>query len=104
MFSEGTFTTVITTWPLVDDPSTIAHIARLVNYVIWWVFVTRIISSYIIIIVLITSMSQKYMNLQSYFNKIERVFVDRDLEQNEKEIKYEESFKLGVKLHSSTLE
>lgn len=103
-FLEGTFTTVITAWPLVDDPSFAADVVRIICNIIWWVFLSRIISTYIIVIGLATSMSHQYMNLQSYFCSIEAVFEDKRLGQCEKEKKYEKAFKLGIQLHSDTIE
>nr|QRF70984.1 odorant receptor [Semiothisa cinerearia] len=102
--SEGTFTTLITAWPLVDDPSAAAHAARVFNNIMFWVFVSRVIASYMLVISLVTSISHQYMNLQSYFHSIEAVFEDENTDQCIKEVEYEKSFKLGIELHTRTIE
>ncbi|XP_045534801.1 uncharacterized protein LOC106716196 [Papilio machaon] len=100
---DGTFTTVITAWPDVEDRSSFANIARVTNYVLWWIFMMRLSAIYVLVICLTTCLSHQYKNLQSYFYHLVDIFDEHDLSQQEKEKKYEDSVKIGIKLHSDTL-
>nr|WCC57336.1 odorant receptor 1 [Papilio dardanus] len=100
---DGTFTTVITAWPDVEDRSSYANIARIISYFLWWIFMTRMSAIYVLVICLTICLSHQYKNLQSYFYHLVEIFDDQDLSQEEKEQKYEESVKIGIKLHSDTL-
>ncbi|XP_013138752.1 PREDICTED: uncharacterized protein LOC106103520 [Papilio polytes] len=100
---DGTFTTVITAWPDVDDRSSYANIARIISYLLWWLFMTRMSAIYVLVICLTTCLSHQYKNLQSYFYHLVEIFDEKDLSQEEKEKKYEDSVKIGIKLHSDTL-
>nr|WCC57458.1 odorant receptor 1 [Papilio machaon] len=100
---DGTFTTVITAWPDVEDRSSFANIARVTNYVLWWIFMMRLSAIYVLVICLTTCLSHQYKDLQSYFYHLVDIFDECDLSQREKEKKYEDSVKIGIKLHSDTL-
>nr|WCC57400.1 odorant receptor 1.1 [Papilio glaucus] len=100
---DGTFTTVITAWPDVEDRSSYANVARVISYILWWMFMIRVSAIYVLVISLTICLSHQYKNLQSYFYHLAEIFDERDLSQQEKEIKYEESLKVGIKLHSDTL-
>lgn len=45
----------------------------------------------------------QFKNLQVYFYNLEDIFSDGRLSQDEKEVKYEEAFKVGIQMHSLTL-
>nr|WPO56512.1 odorant receptor [Leucinodes orbonalis] len=98
----GTFTTVITSWPDVEDRSLLAGLARVFFYFLWWLFMVRVCAMYLEVISTIVVLSHQFKNLQKYFISLNLIF-DQDLDQNGKELKYLESFKLGIKMHSKTL-
>ncbi|KAL0832466.1 hypothetical protein ABMA28_000693 [Loxostege sticticalis] len=100
---DGTFTTVITFWPDVTEISYAASITRVATYFIWCVFMTRVCAVYCLVIPTTVCLSHQFKNLQSYFYSLVDIF-DEDLEQTELEKKYEEAFKVGIKMHSKTLE
>ncbi|XP_013164433.1 PREDICTED: uncharacterized protein LOC106115549 [Papilio xuthus] len=100
---DGTFTTVITAWPDVEDRSIYANIARVISYILWWIFMTRMSAIYVLVICLTSCLSHQYKNLRSYFYDLVEIFDEHDLSQEEKEKKYEDSVMIGIKLHSDTL-
>lgn len=93
---------MITFWPDVRDTRWPASMARLVAYALWWMFMTRVCVVYVTVIATLITLSHQFKNLQSYFYSLEGIF-EEDLSQEQKEEKYEEGFKLGVKMHSETL-
>ncbi|CAK1598430.1 unnamed protein product [Parnassius mnemosyne] len=99
---EGTFTTVITAWPDVEDRSVYANIGRVATYIVWWLYVIRLSATYLLMTFLTICLSYQYKNLQSYFYNLEKIFDENELSQFEKEKKYERSVKIGIKLHSET--
>nr|AOE48028.1 putative odorant receptor OR23 [Athetis lepigone] len=100
---DVTFTTLVTAYPDVHDKSTLADVVRALCFITWWIFLTRIIGVYILVIPLTTCLSHQYKNLQSYFLSLGDIFDRNDLSQTEKEDKYEAGFKVGIQLHSDTL-
>ncbi|XP_026322501.1 uncharacterized protein LOC113232089 [Hyposmocoma kahamanoa] len=102
LLRDGTFTTVITAWPDVEDRSFGAGLVRIVIYIIWWYFVVRLICVFSVIIPVTILLSHQFKNLTSYFYSLSEIFHG-DESQAEKERKYEEAFKLGIKWHSDTL-
>ncbi|XP_063823906.1 uncharacterized protein LOC135073700 isoform X1 [Ostrinia nubilalis] len=100
--SDATFTTVVTAWPDVGDRSTLAGMARIMFYVIWWIFMSRVFGVYIIMISIIVALEHQYKNLGNYFRNLSKVF-EQNLSPTEKEKKYEESLKVGIQLHAKTL-
>ncbi|XP_045446862.1 uncharacterized protein LOC123655069 [Melitaea cinxia] len=101
----GSFTTIITGWPKVEDTSLLASVVRIIIYVTWWIFMTRVTAILTLSIVLTALLSHQYKNLQSYFYSLDDIFQADDAEVNheEKELKYIEALKIGFKLHSDTL-
>ncbi|CAH2071853.1 unnamed protein product, partial [Iphiclides podalirius] len=100
---DGTFTTVITAWPKVEDRSACANVSRVLSYLIWWLFMIRVSAVYVLIISLTICLSHQYMSLQSYFYSLQRIFEGTESTQAEKEKAYEESVKIGIQLHADTL-
>nr|QRF70980.1 odorant receptor [Semiothisa cinerearia] len=96
------FTTVITAWPDTLDESHQAHIFRVLFYLIWWIYFTRVSASYILILSMFISLSFQYTNLQSYFSGLKRIF-DSPLEQRDKEAQFLSAFETGVRLHLDTI-
>ncbi|XP_063893414.1 uncharacterized protein LOC110381828 [Helicoverpa armigera] len=102
-FLGSTFTTIVTAYPLVDDRSGLADVARAFFFVTWWIFVTRFLAVYMLVIPLTTSLGYQFKNLQSYFSSLADIFDSKELSQAEKEEKYEAGFKVGIKVHTETL-
>ncbi|XP_063532901.1 uncharacterized protein LOC134743435 [Cydia strobilella] len=100
--TNATFTTVIPIWPDVEDRRIIAGAARIVHYIVWWIFVVRVISVYFIILTSTIGITHQFNNLCKYFEKLENIFKGSG-SQEEKERKYENAFKVGIKMHSITL-
>ncbi|CAK1598429.1 unnamed protein product [Parnassius mnemosyne] len=101
--SGVSFTTVITAWPELNNTSMAANIVRALSFVIWLVLVCRTCAAFVIAISTTICLSHQYKQLQSYFYSIEENFSTEHLDQVEKERKYEESLKHGIKMHSETL-
>ncbi|XP_026331709.1 uncharacterized protein LOC113239057 [Hyposmocoma kahamanoa] len=102
LFTDGTFTTVITAWPDVEDRSFFAGCVRIITYILWWIFVVRMMCAFWVIIPVTILLSHQFKNLKSYFCSLPEIFEDGD-SQAEKEKKYIEAFKLGIKWHADTL-
>nr|WEG72119.1 odorant-receptor-25 [Grapholita molesta] len=102
LFSDGTFVTMITFWPEVHDQTLPASICRVGIYIVWWLWMIRVIMAYVLVIAITISLSHQYRNLQLYFKSIANIFEER-LSQREKEEKYERALKLGISLHSTTI-
>nr|WCC57401.1 odorant receptor 1.2 [Papilio glaucus] len=101
---SSSFTTIITAWPDIDDTSGLANVGRAFTYVTWWILVIRSSAATSIISFTTICLSSQYIQLQSYFYKLDEIFTDENLNQNEKEEKYEEALKDGIKMHSETLQ
>ncbi|CAH2105205.1 unnamed protein product [Euphydryas editha] len=103
--SEGSFTTVITAWPDVDNNTILANLVRVINYIVWWALMLRVTAVSTFIIIASVSVSYQYKNLQSYFYSLNDLFQldanERDHKENE--LKYVEALKVGIRLHSDTL-
>ncbi|XP_063619197.1 uncharacterized protein LOC134792014 [Cydia splendana] len=102
LFSDGTFVTMITVWPEVHDQSLLAGVGRIGVYVLWWLWMIRVTTAYLLVLVVTISLSHQYMNLQMYFKSIAGVFEER-ISQREKEQKFERALKLGIRLHATTI-
>nr|CUQ99408.1 Olfactory receptor 26 [Manduca sexta] len=98
----ATFNVVITTWPKVEDRSTLANAGRIVFYILWWFFMSRVSGAYTTVICLTTCLSHQYTNLRSYFENLNNIF-ETNFDQAVKEQKYEDGFKVGIALHLDTL-
>ncbi|KAJ8733561.1 hypothetical protein PYW08_001859 [Mythimna loreyi] len=97
------FITLIPAWPDVHDPSTAAGFMR-VGFYLWWLPVAgRFMYAYLILLTTMLAVCYQFRNLQIYFYNLEDIFGDRTLSQEEKEVKYEQAFKLGIQMHSLTL-
>ncbi|PZC85891.1 hypothetical protein B5X24_HaOG200944 [Helicoverpa armigera] len=100
----ATYTTVITAYPDVDDRSALSHIVRVIAYLIWCIYLTRIFAVYSLVISLTIAMSYQFKNLTSYFYNLRKIFEeDERMTQTEKEQEYERAFRVGIKIHSETL-
>ncbi|XP_049694708.2 uncharacterized protein LOC110382155 [Helicoverpa armigera] len=99
----ATYTTVITAYPDVDDRSTLSHVVRVIAYIIWCIYLTRIFAVYSLVISLTIAMSYQFKNLTSYFCNLSKIFEDERMTQTEKEQEYERAFRVGIKIHSETL-
>ncbi|XP_063360109.1 uncharacterized protein LOC134649333 [Cydia amplana] len=102
LFSDGTFVTVITIWPEVHDQSHLAGVARVGIYFLWWLWMIRATTAYLLVLTVTVSLSHQYTNLQMYFKSIAGVFDER-ISQSEKEEKFERALKLGIRLHATTI-
>uniref|UniRef100_A0A0K8TU59 Odorant receptor n=1 Tax=Epiphyas postvittana TaxID=65032 RepID=A0A0K8TU59_EPIPO len=100
--SNATFTTVIPIWPDVEDRRFIASVARVIYYIIWWIFVTRVISIYFIVLSITICLGHQFTNLHKYFLDLSDIFEEVG-SQEDKERRYEDAVKVGVKMHSITL-
>ncbi|XP_026738341.1 uncharacterized protein LOC113501409 [Trichoplusia ni] len=100
---NATFTTLVTAYPDVEDRSELASTVRILTYIVWWIFFSRIIGVYILVIPLATCLSYQFKNLQSYFLSLADIFEREDLSQSLKEEQYEERFKIGIRMHLETL-
>ncbi|XP_063377590.1 LOW QUALITY PROTEIN: odorant receptor 65a-like [Cydia fagiglandana] len=106
LFSDGTFVTMITVWPEVHDRSPVAGVGRVVVYILWWLWMIRITTSYLIVFAVTISLSHQYMNLQMYFKSLAGVFEERisqSEKEEEEEKKFERALKLGIRLHATTI-
>nr|UPN65212.1 odorant receptor 27 [Phthorimaea operculella] len=97
-----TFVTMVTAWPDFEDTSTTASASRVIIYIVWCFLLIRLTSVFIMVIPLSICLSHQYKNLCSYFIKLNDIFKE-DCSQEEKEIKYEKAFKVGIQLHSETM-
>ncbi|CAD0197159.1 unnamed protein product [Chrysodeixis includens] len=100
---NATFTTLVTAYPDVEDRSELATSMRVLANIVWWIFFTRIIGVYILVIPLATCLGYQFKNLQSYFLSLADIFERDNLSQKRKEEEYEERFKIGIKMHLETL-
>nr|AIT72012.1 olfactory receptor 58 [Ctenopseustis obliquana] len=100
--SNATFTTIIPIWPDVEDRQFIAGFARIIHYIIWWIFAIRVISIYLIILCVTICLGHQFTNLYKYFIKLNDIFEEEG-SQEDKERSYENAVKVGVKMHSITL-
>ncbi|XP_063532902.1 putative odorant receptor 69a [Cydia strobilella] len=102
LLSDGNFVTIVTVWPDVHDTSLLAGVGRVGIYVLWWLWMLRVTTVYLLVLILTISLSHQYMNLQMYFKSIAGVFEER-ISQSEKEEKFERALKLGARLHGTTI-
>nr|QZH55121.1 odorant receptor 25 [Achelura yunnanensis] len=102
LLEDNVFTTVITTWPDVEDKSLAASVGRVIVYVVWWLWVLRLCGSMSIVITLTICTSHQYKQLQSYFCSLKNIF-ERNCSQLAKEEEYEKALVLGFKLHNNVL-
>nr|CAG38122.1 putative chemosensory receptor 21 [Heliothis virescens] len=98
-----TFTTVITVYPDVEDRSGLSNGVRVMFYIIWCIYLTRVFAVYTLVICLTIAMSHQFKNLTSYFYSLSSIFDDDQMTQAEKEQEYERAFRVGIKIHSDTL-
>nr|WPO56507.1 odorant receptor [Leucinodes orbonalis] len=96
------FVTVITVWPDVNDTRTVAYIGRIVIYILWWLVIMNVTASYNAVLTLMLTLEYQFKYLGTYFRNLELIF-EEDMCQKEKEMKYLERVKLGIKLHSVIL-
>ncbi|KAH9629825.1 hypothetical protein HF086_011475 [Spodoptera exigua] len=101
--SDATFITCISAWPDIEDRSTLAGLTRVVVYFLWFSHVTRNMGVFLIIHTVLLLLSQQYKNLQSYFEDLNKIFLEKNLTQEEKELKFEVRFKRGIEQHALTL-
>lgn len=99
----GSFTTVITAWPDVEDNSVLASVFRVIIYVAWLLFMSRVAASRILLIMTTVLLSHQYKNVRSYFYSLNNIFKADNISHKEKELKYVQALKVGFKLHSDTL-
>ncbi|XP_059052948.1 odorant receptor 67c-like [Achroia grisella] len=99
----ASFTTVITAWPDVNDTRQNAHMFRVVTYVIWWVFMFRVFSAYLLIIPINVCLSHQYIQLRTYFHSLAAIFEDNKLSPDKMDEKYEEGFVIGIGQHAMTI-
>ncbi|KAF9802675.1 hypothetical protein SFRURICE_011686 [Spodoptera frugiperda] len=98
-----TFVTITSAWPDIHDRSTAAGLVRVFVYFWWYPFAARIMVTFLILVTMLVSICYQFKNLQSYFYSLDAIFSDATLSQEQKEKKYEDVFKLGIKMHSLTL-
>nr|AST36416.1 putative odorant receptor OR66 [Cydia nigricana] len=102
LFSGGTFVTMITVWPDVHDESLLAGVGRVAIYILWWLWMLRVTTAYLLVLTVTISLSHQYINLQMYFKSIAGIF-EEGISQSEKEEKFERALKLGIRLHATTI-
>nr|AFC91742.1 putative odorant receptor OR58 [Cydia pomonella] len=100
--TNATFTTIIPIWPDVEDRRLVAGAARIILYIVWWIFLVRFISVYIILLISTIGIAHQFKNLCKYFEDLTDIFEGSG-SQEEKERRYENAFKVGIKMHSITL-
>ncbi|CAB3222795.1 unnamed protein product [Arctia plantaginis] len=96
-------TTLVTAYPDVYDNSKLANTVRIITNIIWWIYVSRILGTYILVTPLASGLSHQYRNLCTYFYSLSEINEKQDLNQEEREDLYEKHFKLGIKMHLDTL-
>ncbi|XP_049870286.1 uncharacterized protein LOC126369765 [Pectinophora gossypiella] len=101
-FADGTFVTVITVWPDVNEQGLLPDFVRIINYIVWWIFLFRITTVYAFVIPVTVCLSHQYKNLCSYFYHLNDIFKE-ELTQEEKEKKFLEGVVVGINLHANTL-
>ncbi|CAH2105206.1 unnamed protein product [Euphydryas editha] len=103
--SGGSFTTVITAWPDIEDNSLIANLIRVLNYLVWWALMARVSAASTLTIITSVAISHQYRNLQKYFHSLNDLFETDDVQTKHEEVesKYVEALKVGIKLHSDTM-
>nr|WEG72117.1 odorant-receptor-23 [Grapholita molesta] len=102
LMSNATFTTVIPVWPNVEERSPAAGAIRVVVYIIWWILVIRSISVYFVVLTSTIALTHQFKSLCKYFENLNDIFEGSGT-QAEKERRYEDAFKVGIKMHSITL-
>ncbi|XP_063360111.1 uncharacterized protein LOC134649334 [Cydia amplana] len=100
--TNATFTVMIPIWPDVEDRRIIAAAARIVHYIVWLIFMVRVLVLYMLIITSTITIAHQFKHLCKYFEDLNDIFEGSG-SQEEKERKYENAFKVGVKMHSITL-
>ncbi|XP_050681171.1 uncharacterized protein LOC126976710 [Leptidea sinapis] len=103
MRNEGTFTTVVTAWPDVSDGSPAAGAARMLFYILWWIFMLRCMAFYLVVILPTIYLSDQYRNVQSYFTELVKIFEQEGASSETKQMQYEDALKVGIQLHMDTL-
>ncbi|XP_060803359.1 uncharacterized protein LOC106142318 [Amyelois transitella] len=98
----ATFTTVILAWPQTHHRSPAADLARVFFYLIFLNFMLLLGITYMVNISITICLSSQFKNMQSYFYKLADLFKEDNMTQEQKESKYEENFKLGIRLHAKT--
>ncbi|KAJ8733562.1 hypothetical protein PYW08_001860 [Mythimna loreyi] len=101
--SDATFITCISAWPDMRDRSTLAGATRVLVYFLWFLHVVRNMGVFLIIHTVLLCLSQQYKNLQGYFENLNNIFNERQLSQEEMELKFEQKFKKGIEQHALTL-
>ncbi|XP_063377523.1 uncharacterized protein LOC134664708 [Cydia fagiglandana] len=99
---DATFTVMIPVWPDVEDRRIIAATARVVHYIVWLIFMVRVLVLYMLIITSTITIAHQFKHLCKYFEDLNDIFEGSG-SQEEKERKYENAFKLGVKMHTISL-
>ncbi|XP_063360120.1 uncharacterized protein LOC134649339 [Cydia amplana] len=99
--TNATFTNMIPVWPDVEDRRIIAAAARIVHYIVWLFFLARVIAIYTLILTNTISIAHQFKHLCKYFEDLNDIFEGNG-SQEEKERKYENAFKVGIKMHAIT--
>nr|UVB79128.1 odorant receptor 34 [Heortia vitessoides] len=97
------FSTVITAWPEIQDQSDAASVMRIAGYFAWWMLMSRVFGAYLLVVSIVVCLEYQYKNLQSYFNNLNNIFENEKWSKHQRELKYVESLRVGIKLHSETL-
>ncbi|XP_047996382.1 uncharacterized protein LOC125234216 [Leguminivora glycinivorella] len=100
--SNVTFTTVIPIWPDLEDRSFFAGFARILIYIVWLLMVAHVMAIYSLIICISICLGYQYANLCKYFLDLNTVF-DGEGSIEERERRYEEGVKVGIKMHNIIL-
>ncbi|XP_063635754.1 odorant receptor 22a-like [Cydia splendana] len=100
--TNETFTTIVPAWPDLNDHSLAASIARIVHYCVWYMLLMRVCSVYFIILAITIGLQYQFSMMCNYFHSLNSIFAGED-SQEEKQHKYEDAFKFGIKMHSLTL-
>nr|AIG51870.1 odorant receptor [Helicoverpa armigera] len=98
------FNTIVPAWPDVHDNSSLAGAMRVFFYFCWLnPIATRVLTTFSLLLTEMVAVCYQFRNLQSYFYSLDDIFSDDTLSQKEKEIKYEDRFKIGIRMHIMTL-
>lgn len=100
--SGGVFATLITCWPSLEDRSIIAGCFRVFYYILWFIMMTKILGFFLIVFTQAVNLRYQFKQLHFYFLELVKIF-DENIPHKDKESKFEEMFKFGLKLHAETL-
>ncbi|XP_026738354.1 uncharacterized protein LOC113501425 [Trichoplusia ni] len=97
------FCPVIPAWPSLSDTSLLSLVIRIIFYIFWLMYDVRVMAMFTLLLSMLVMIFYQFKNLQCYFYSLDKIFLEENLSQREKELKYENAFKLGIYMHAETL-